>query len=132
MKKYDCGILTNKASGKATHALRKQAMGYLYDFKKIYEAAGHEWERVTVRIAENGAGENSTTLAAAWLDGNAIWITERALARGNDAIRRTVWHELGHALLGLDHIDGCPLMHPYAASTAPTKGALINTLKRYL
>ena len=68
-----------------------------------------ELPRIDVRITDP---ENPAVLGTALKGGCAIWIPA-ATVEGSDLVG-TVLHEVLHAVLGMDHVDGCPLMDAYS------------------
>lgn len=89
--------LSNKKMNNATYEQRKEVINLIYQAKNLIPYL----PRITVRIAEN----HSEILGVARLNKNTIWITERAVIS-----RAVVFHEIIHAVLGIDHIETCPLM----------------------
>ena len=96
-------LLKNKKMNTATFELRKEVMKMIYEAKQIVGTM----PRITVRITEN----NGTTLGVAAMKGNTIWIPERTVSGDRKRfLREVVYHELCHALWGIEHDDNCPLM----------------------
>ena len=82
-----------------TYKLRKEVMGIIYEAKKLIP----ELPRVEVRISDmKGAA------GLGYLGNNVIRIGLNAINSRN--LRAVVYHELGHAVLGLKHNKNCPLM----------------------
>tara|TARA_Y100001963_G_scaffold4618_1_gene6046 strand:- start:119 stop:550 length:432 start_codon:yes stop_codon:yes gene_type:complete len=82
-----------------TYKLRKQVISIIYEAKKLIP----ELPRVEVRICDmTGAA------GLGYLGQNVIRIGLNAINSKN--LRAVVYHELGHAVLGLEHNKECPLM----------------------
>ena len=82
-----------------TYKLRKQVMGIIYEAKKLIP----DLPRVEVRISNmKGAA------GLGYLGQNVIRIGLNAINSKN--LRAVVYHELGHAVIGLQHNKDCPLM----------------------
>jgi hypothetical protein len=84
-----------------TYRLRRQVIDLIYEAKALVPIP-----RVTVRITEN----DQRLLGQAKMKDNTIWITERAVTTRN--IRTIVYHELLHAVFGVEHDADSPLMGP--------------------
>lgn len=116
--------LQNKRMDRAVYSERRVIMGHIYEARRVLRAAGIELPRVDVRICEDSSQVNG----CAELGGRKVWIAASALDRAEGLVRRTVWHELCHAVLGTEHIPSCPLMHAGAPKVAPTKATLTDAL----
>jgi hypothetical protein len=90
-------ILVNKKMSNATYEQRRKVMSLLYHAKNLVPAL----PRITVRITS----DHEEILGCARLGQNIIWIAEKATVS-----RAVVYHEILHAVLGINHIEKCPLM----------------------
>ncbi len=81
------------------YKLRRQVISIIYEVKKLIP----DFPRVEVRISEM---KNAGGLG--YLNNNVIRIGLNAINGSN--LRAVVYHELGHAVLGLEHDEECPLM----------------------
>jgi hypothetical protein len=95
-KKYENTLLKNKAMNNDVYKLRRQVIALIHEASKLVDLP-----RINVRIAEN----DTNIAGVARMGKNTIWITEQFVAS-----RGLVFHEIVHAVFGLEHIPGCPLM----------------------
>ena len=63
--------------------------------------------RIDVRIGED---KSCNVLGKGRLNDNIIWITPRAINKGENYLRHTVLHELIHTIYGCGHNSKCHLM----------------------
>jgi hypothetical protein len=91
----------NKDMNSSVYELRKKVMGYVYEAKELAELP-----RITIRVTEN----HQTALALAEMKGNIIWVTEQAVSSSEFDLRTIVFHEILHAVFGVDHDESCNLM----------------------
>jgi hypothetical protein len=94
--------LKNKDMNPATYALRRKVMAMIYEAKALAPSL----PRVDIRITEDDA----TTLGLARMGNKEIWITSRAVDSDKFDLRTIVFHELVHAVYGIDHDETCKLM----------------------
>lgn len=102
-----CKKLKNKESGAETYALRRRVMALIYEIKELVDIP-----RVEVRITDDhasvlGMGTMGPSRGRSW-----IWITERAITASEFDLRSIVYHEVLHAVYGVEHDESCPLMKP--------------------
>ena len=115
----------NKEMNSETYKLRREVMKHIYEAKKLI---GESFPRVELRIAD--ANEKGGALVVGRLGQNIIWITPVAISEYN--LRAIVYHEIGHAVYGLDHDENCPLMKAtISKSERATKGELDKLLMKY-
>jgi len=76
-------------------------MGYVYEAGEMCDLP-----RITVRVTE----DSGNTMGVARMEGDIIWIPERTVIDKNAPLRDTVYHEILHAVFGVPHIEGDPLM----------------------
>jgi hypothetical protein len=98
--------MKNKRMNNEVYQLRRKVMNFIYEARDM---AGDKFRRIDVRITEGK--HNKKVLACAWMENDAIWVDENTAAdKSEDDLRQTVFHELLHALLGVEHDEKCPLM----------------------
>ena len=100
---------TNRASGNDTYRLRRKVINLVYSARDLARSCGVELPRVTVRVTTRDEGERNL-LGAARLANDIIWITEDAIQLPAEDLRAVVYHEIVHAVCGIRHVEGCPLM----------------------
>lgn len=85
-----------------TYKLRSRVMSFIYEAKEVVDLP-----RIDVRITEPTDGLRGE----ATLGGNTIWVgANHARDMTDRNLRTTVYHEILHAVLALEHEDGCPLL----------------------
>ena len=98
------GILTNRDNNSLTHSLELRVERIIRDAERLY---GYSFPPVTVIITH----DSPEAYGVALMEGGIIWISERATNS-----RAVIYHELLHALFGLDHVKGCPLLDSHIDS----------------
>ena len=93
----------NKKMNGEVYKLRKNVMSFIYEAKKLTDLP-----RIDVRITEN----HDHILGSARMKDNIIWITSDTSQSDSDFLRVIVYHEILHAVYGVNHDDNCPLMNP--------------------
>jgi len=106
------------------YSLRRKVINLIYEVRKVV----NNLPRIDVRI---GVPSCNRTLGIARLNDNIIWISEKAINKGQDELRNTVYHEIVHAVTGFGHDDSCPLMQP-TLKTILSKDECILHLKKYI
>lgn len=96
--------LNKKVMSSEVYQLRKRVMAMIYEAKRLVPSL----PRVTVRITD----DHASTLAIAVMERDYIEVTERAVTCDDFDLRTIVYHELLHAVYGVEHDDQCPLMRP--------------------
>lgn len=115
--------LKNKKMNSEVFELKKQVMKMIYEAKKLANLP-----RITVRITENNDG----ILGLARMGQNIIWIPERMFERKYKLyLREIVYHELCHAVWGIEHINSCPLMSPCIGEMPMTREQCDIIFRRY-
>ena len=97
-----CEGYTDRDMNKATYALRRRVMKFIYQAKAIVP----DLPRVEVRISDmkNCAG-------LGWYNTNVIRIDAKHTKETRSVVlKRIVYHEIGHAVFGLKHDSKCPVM----------------------
>ena len=84
------------------YKLRRQVIDMIYEIKKVYS----DIPRIDVRI---GKSKTCGVLGVARLNDNIIWIDDQSY-KNDDYLRNVVYHEILHAIYGIDHDEKCPLM----------------------
>ena len=88
-----------------TYKLRRKAMKFIYEAKALYPSL----PRITIRIVDN-VQCTDPVLGSAYLGSNTIAITAEVTNRKD--LKRTVFHEILHAVFSQQHVEGCSLMDP--------------------
>tara|TARA_R100000458_G_C8139639_1_gene151364 strand:- start:238 stop:660 length:423 start_codon:yes stop_codon:yes gene_type:complete len=103
---------------------RCKVMSVIYAVKK----SGMNIPRVDVRIGED---KNCHVLGKGRLNDNIIWITPKAINKGENYLYHTVLHELVHTIFGKGHSRTCHLMSAYQPQVVFSKDKLIKLFRRY-
>ena len=103
---------------------RCKVMSVIYAVKK----AGMNIPRIDVRIGED---KNCHVLGKGRLNDNIIWITPKAINKGENYLYHTVLHELVHTIFGKGHSRTCHLMSAYQPQVVFSKDKLIKLFRRY-
>jgi len=104
------GIKNHKMND-AVYKQRRQVIDCIYKLKSALRAEGLKLPRIEVRIGVQTKGYENF-LAWGKMTKCETWYSEDALAHKN--LMGIVAHEIGHAWLGLEHDENCPLMCKYA------------------
>lgn len=96
--------MKNLKMNKEVYQLRRNVIELIYELKDLYP----NLPRVTVRITE----DSDKISGVAELNGYKIWVPANSANRNKASLRRTVYHEVLHAVFGVGHFKGCPLMGP--------------------
>ena len=111
-----CKLVDNYKMSREVRIKRRKVINLLYEAKR----SGVKFDHIDVRIGKPAnPREDSELLGVATMKGKEMWIVESALELGNDWLRLVVFHELGHALFGLEHDEKCPLMKATHNTTQP-------------
>ena len=103
---------------------RCKVMSVIYAVKK----SGMNIPRIDVRIGED---KNCHVLGKGRLNDNIIWITPKAINKGENYLYHTVLHELVHTIYGKGHSKTCHLMSAYQPQVVFSKDKLIKLFRRY-
>jgi len=103
---------------------RCKVMSVIYAVKK----AGMNIPRIDVRIGEDKKCE---VLGKGRLNDCIIWITPKAINKGENYMYHTVLHELVHTIFGKGHSRTCHLMKAYQPEVVFSKDKLIKLFRRY-
>jgi len=103
---------------------RCKVMSVIYAVKKN----GMNIPRIDVRIGED---KNCHVLGKGRLNDNIIWITPKAINKGENYLYHTVLHELVHTIFGKGHSRTCHLMSAYQPEVVFSKDKLIKLFRRY-
>jgi len=117
--------IKNYIMNNATYQLRHKVVSFLYEIKREVT----NFPRIEVRIGE---ARDHNVLGVAKLSRNQIWITERAINMGEDALRNIVYHEVVHAVTGFGHDEKCPLMKSSMDGYLLNKKECMTKLKEYI
>ena len=115
---------TNFKMNDEVYKQRRQVINVIYDLKNH----GINIPRIDVRIGED---KKESVLGKGRLNDNIIWITPKALNKGENYLYHTVLHELVHTIFGYGHSRTCHLMKAYQPEVVFTKEKLIDIFKRY-
>ena len=115
---------TNFKMNDEVYKLRRQVMNIIYEVKNL----GLNIPRIDVRIGED---KSCNVLGKGRLNDNIIWITPRAINKGENYLRHTVLHELIHTIYGCGHNSKCHLMKAYQPTTIKSKDKLLQLFKNY-
>lgn len=117
-------LLKNKKMNSEVFELRKQVMKIIYEVKQVVG----NLPRITVRITEN----KDNIMGLARMGQNMIWIPERMFTgESKRYLREIVYHEICHAVWGIEHRALCPLMRPSIGSRPLTKEQCDIIIRRY-
>ena len=103
---------------------RCKVMSVIYAVKK----SGMNIPRVDVIIGED---KKCNVLGKGRLNDNIIWITPKAINKGENYLYHTVLHELVHTIFGKGHSRTCHLMSAYQPEVVFSKDKLIKLFRRY-
>ena len=104
-KSFTTTRLKNKEMNDGVYNLRREVMKYVYEAK----ALAKDLPRIDIRITDTDRGN---LLGLAQMNDKIIWIPENSVTDEKYDLRTIVFHEILHAVYGIDHIDDCPLMKP--------------------
>jgi hypothetical protein len=107
------------------YKLRRQVINLIYEAKNF----GIDLPRIDVRIGTAKKGHEQI-LGVGRMSDKKIWITEKAINHSTNYLRHVVFHEIGHAVFGLNHREDCPLMCSELDKPVTKKQAL-SILKEY-
>ena len=124
MKNYTTKNFKNFKMNNEVYKLRRQVINIIYDVKNN----GMNIPRIDVRIGED---KNCEVLGKGRLNGNIIWITPKAINKGENYLYHTVLHELVHTIFGKGHHRTCCLMTAYQPTVVLSKDKLMKLFKRY-
>ena len=101
------GALLCKKMNSDVYKLRRRVIDLIYEIKEMVNLP-----RVEVRITDDhesilGQGTKGQFRGRSW-----IWISERAIKASEFDLRTIVYHEVLHAVFGVNHDESCPLMKP--------------------
>jgi|TARA_R110002020_G_scaffold292962_1_gene508428 hypothetical protein len=105
MRKKTTKDFINHKMNDDVYKLRRQVIDMIYEIKNVYS----DIPRIDVRI---GKSKTCGVLGLARLNDNIIWIDDKSYMtyRNNDFLRNVVYHEILHAIYGIEHDEKCPLM----------------------
>ena len=118
--------LINKKSN--FYSQKKEVMKYVYEAKNIASKYGINHDRIEIKITNN----SSDCIALATINSSkkTIWITEQAIIY-ND-LRQTVFHEILHTLYNIEHVNGCPIMHPTRTKNKYSNKEITSVFIKYI
>ena len=118
---YETDYGKNLKMNDDVYKLRRQVINILYDAKDMVDLP-----RIDVRITSK---MKKNTLAVARMEDNIIWVQEGSINIPEYDLREIVYHEILHAVFGVPHIKGDPLMDKYHNANLSRK-ELDNNFKR--
>jgi hypothetical protein len=117
--------IKNNKMNKDTYAKRRKVIDLIYEAKNF----GIDLPRIDVRIGTAKKGHEQV-LGVGRMSDKKIWITEKAINQNTNYLRHVVFHEIGHAVFGLNHREDCPLMCSELDKPV-TKQQALSILKEY-
>lgn len=93
-----------------TYAERRLVIDEIYKAKTLLRNNGFDLPRIEVRICDLTPEELEKSIARGRLNANQIWVSTHALKNCKKHLYRIVLHEVIHAVKGVMHPKGCPLM----------------------
>ena len=108
------------------YKLRRQVINLIYEVKN----GGGNLPRISVRIGKQTA-KHKNILGCAMMNKNQMWITKDAIDLGLDTLRNVVFHEIAHAVFGVNHDESCPLMASELPGTMLNKEDCLKHLLKY-
>jgi hypothetical protein len=97
--------LKNLQMNQETYEYRSEIKKLIYEINHLLDSYGlPRMPFVTMRVTE----DDTKLLGRALVKGDVIWITKRTILDKN--LRAVVYHELLHAVYGINHQSGDPLM----------------------
>ena len=96
--------LKNLDMNEDVYALRRAVIDLIYEAKETLP----DLPRIEVRITVDSDKLNGV----ARMSEKMIWIPANSAKRSRNELRRTVFHEICHAVFGTEHVNGCALMGP--------------------
>jgi hypothetical protein len=121
-KNDKCSYHKNKKMSPEVYKLRREAMDFIYEANELVDLP-----RITIRITDidKNFPAKKNVIGTGRMNQDIIWITERAITQKNCDLRTLVFHELLHAVYGVEHDESCPLMK---ATHSPLTKAQCNKL----
>jgi len=114
-KNKQASTQTNRKMNDETYKLRRVVMGHIYEAKALVPSL----PRVDVRITDSKVAR---ILGVARMSDNIVWIPASTLEGYTAAqVRHVVFHELLHAVFGIEHNNVCPLMNAVLIPTTPAQ-----------
>jgi len=102
-RKDTCSEAANLKMDDEVYKLRRETMKYIYEAKQLCNLP-----RITIRIIDKPNDKH--TLGLARMNDNIIWIPKDTIKNKWD-LRFIVYHEILHAVFGIEHNKNCPLMN---------------------
>ena len=116
--------INNRPMNKETYALRTTVINLIREAK----IGGAKLPWIGVRIGTQ-TSNHKNVLGCAIMQGDRLWITEDAINLGTDTLRKTVFHEIAHAVFGTQHDESCPLMSAELGTILNKEDCLKHLLK---
>lgn len=122
-KSDKCSYHTNKKMNQKIYSLKRKVLNIIYEAKELLKG---DMPRITIRIT---SCHKNNVLGTARMNDNIIWIPEETCS--DQRLRHVVYHELCHAIWGVQHNNDCPLMNPIVSKPCTKKECQKIFLKYY-
>ena len=118
-KNLTCSRMTNRKMNDVTYKLRRVVIDTIYVVNRLLDSKNlSRMPRVDVRIGDCNQ-ESSDVLGVARMSDCIVWIPASTFARSEADIAAVIYHELLHAVYGIEHNEKCSLMSS-VLQTIPT------------
>lgn len=124
-KNVKCSYHKNRDMNPETYALRRQVMEILYEAREVI--GKENMPRVDIRITDT----ERHVLGTARMNDCMVWIPAATCGRSKEVLREVVYHELCHALWGVEHDEKCKLMCAYLNKKPLSKAQCQRIFKKY-
>ena len=124
-KKKTISYHKNRRMNDKTYKLRSEVMKIIYEAKKLLDG---DMPRIDIRITDC---DRKKVLATARMKDCIVWIPVSTIENRREYLREVVYHELCHAIWGIEHDDKCPLMSPVIGEWPLTKRQCEKIFKEY-
>lgn len=126
-KKDKCEGFKNLSMDKKVYKLRRQVIDIIYEARELLDFS---MPRIQIRISEATSIKHRETLGMASMEECEIWIPATTIDEGEKLLRHVVYHELCHAIWGIDHDKNCKLMTAFVENPC-TKSECHKIFKSY-
>lgn len=100
------GYGKNKKMDNDVYKLRRKVINIIYEIKQFVP----NLPRIDVRITDDHTADKKNIAGLAQMGKLIVWIPEGTVNKSETYIRNVVYHEVLHAVYGVGHVKGCPLM----------------------
>lgn len=126
-KEDKCEGFNNLSMDEKVYQLRRQVMNIIYEARELLDFT---MPRIQIRITEAASAKHRETLGMASMGECEIWIPATTIDDGEKILRHVVYHELCHAIWGIDHDKNCKLMTAFVEKPC-TKNECHKIFKSY-